>query len=68
MTQPAIIQGIHEDYLRAGSDIIETNTFNSTRIAQADYKLEHLCYELNIEAARLARAAADKICSSNPVA
>jgi 5-methyltetrahydrofolate--homocysteine methyltransferase len=60
LTQPAIIREIHARYLDAGADVIETNTFNSTSIAQADYHLQHLVYELNCEAARLARAVADE--------
>jgi 5-methyltetrahydrofolate--homocysteine methyltransferase len=59
LTQPDIIREIHSQYLAAGADIIETNTFNSTSIAQADYHLESIVYELNLEAARLARQAAD---------
>ena len=59
LSQPQIIREIHEQYLTAGADIIETNTFNSTSIAQSDYHMEELVYELNVEAARLARAAAD---------
>src|SRR5215203_1151580 len=59
ITQPGIISEIHEAAMDAGSDIIETNTFSSTSIAQADYQLEDLAYELNYEAACLARAAAD---------
>ena len=60
LTQPDAILGIHEAYLAAGSDIIETNTFNATSISQADYGLESLVYELNVEGAKLARRAADK--------
>ncbi|KYC29345.1 homocysteine-N5-methyltetrahydrofolate transmethylase, B12-dependent [Sterolibacterium denitrificans] len=60
LTRPALIQGIHEEYLAAGADIIETNSFNSTAISQADYGLEELVAELNRSAARLARAACDK--------
>jgi 5-methyltetrahydrofolate--homocysteine methyltransferase len=60
LTQPHIIREIHAQYLDAGADIIETNTFNSTSIAQADYHLQHLVYELNCEAAKLARAVADE--------
>ncbi len=60
LTQPEIIMNIHREYLNAGADIIETNTFNSTSIAQADYKLENLVYELNFAAAKLAREAADE--------
>ncbi len=66
LVRPDVIAGIHDAYLRAGSDIIETNTFNSTRIAQADYGLESLVYELNVEGARIARAAADEWTSRTP--
>ena len=59
LTQPELIQNIEKAYLDAGSDIIETNTFNSTAISQADYGMQELAYELNFEGARLARAAAD---------
>ncbi len=57
LTQPHVIREIHEQYLAAGADLIETNTFGATSVAQADYHLEHLAYEMNLEAARLARAA-----------
>lgn len=60
LTQPHIIQGIHEEYLDAGSDILETNTFSCTTIAMADYDMQALSYEMNVESAKLARAAADK--------
>jgi 5-methyltetrahydrofolate--homocysteine methyltransferase len=60
LTQPDVIGGIHRAYLEAGADIIETNTFSSTAIAQADYGLEALAYELNLEGARVARAAASE--------
>lgn len=60
LTQPEIIQEIHEQYLEAGADIIETNTFNAQVISMADYGMEALSYEINYEAAKLARAAADK--------
>jgi 5-methyltetrahydrofolate--homocysteine methyltransferase len=60
LTQPDIILGIHEVYLEAGADIIETNTFNAQRISMADYGMETLSYEINLEAAKLARRAADK--------
>src|SRR3954463_13140815 len=60
LTRPDVIAGIHRQYLAAGSDIIETNTFSSNAIAQADYSLEPLVYELNFEGAKLARAAADE--------
>jgi 5-methyltetrahydrofolate--homocysteine methyltransferase len=55
LTQPAIIQAVHAAYLDAGADLIETNTFNATRISQSDYQLQELSYELNREGARLAR-------------
>src|SRR5246127_2074267 len=58
LTQPRAIQGIHAQYLRAGADIVATNTFSSTTIAQADYEMGDLAYELNREGARLAKAAA----------
>ncbi|MEM5529833.1 methionine synthase [Gammaproteobacteria bacterium AS21] len=60
LTQPKLIQDIHEKYLAAGVDIIETNTFNATVIAMADYDMQSLSYEINKTAAQLARAAADK--------
>jgi 5-methyltetrahydrofolate--homocysteine methyltransferase len=59
LTQPDIIENIHHAYLEAGSDIIETNTFNGTAISQADYGLESFVYEINVQAAKLARKAAD---------
>ena len=61
LTQPDIIKGIHKAYLEAGADIIETNTFNGTRVSQADYQLEHLVPELNESAARLAREICDEV-------
>lgn len=60
LTQPAIIQEIHEKYLAAGADIIETNTFGATAVAQDDYHMAHLVYEMNVEAAKLAKAACAK--------
>ena len=57
ITQPQIITGIHKEYLEAGADIIETNTFSSTSIAQADYDMQSLAYELNVAAAKCARQA-----------
>ncbi len=59
ITRPDLIQSIHEQYLAAGSDIVETNTFSSTRIAQADYDLQDEAYAINVAAARVARKAAD---------
>jgi 5-methyltetrahydrofolate--homocysteine methyltransferase len=66
LTRPELISSIHHAYLEAGADIIETNTFGSTAIAQADFGLEPIVYELNVEAARLARAAADSWSSRTP--
>ena len=57
ITQPHIITGIHKEYLDAGADIIETNTFSSTTIAMADYGMESLAYELNVAAAKCAKEA-----------
>ena len=59
LTRPEIIRGIHDAYLAAGADLIETNTFNSTSVSLADYRLQHLVRELNREGAKLARAACD---------
>jgi len=61
LTRPDDIGAIHRDYLHAGADIVESNTFSSTAIAQADYGMEDLAYELNREGARLAREAADAV-------
>ncbi|BEH14569.1 methionine synthase [Marinobacter shengliensis] len=66
LTQPALLRNIHADYLDAGADIIETNTFNSTRLSQADYGMEDLARELNVEAARIAREIADEFTARNP--
>src|SRR5215210_212385 len=66
ITRPSTISDIHEAAMDAGSDIIETNTFTSTSIAQADYQLEDLAYELNYEAARVAREAADAYTEKTP--
>ena len=60
LTQPQVIGEIHEQYLAAGADLIETNTFGATTIAQDDYHMGHLAYEMNVAAARLARQACDK--------
>ncbi|HEX6465397.1 MAG TPA: methionine synthase, partial [Vicinamibacterales bacterium] len=65
-TRPDVISEIHEQYLAAGADIIETNTFSSTAVAQGDYQLESLAYELNVEGARLARAACDAWSAKTP--
>ena len=66
ITKPKVISEIHELYLKAGSDLIETNTFNANRISQADYALEEICYELNVESARIAREVADKYTRLDP--
>ena len=60
LTRPDVIRDIHEGYLAAGADMIETNTFGATTIAQADYDMQHLTREMNLASARLARAACDK--------
>src|SRR6185437_4824233 len=67
ITQPKIIQAIHQAYLEAGADIIETNTFSSTSIAQADYEMKSLAYELNVAAAQCARKAIDDYLKSQKV-
>src|SRR5688572_349716 len=66
LSQPDLIREIHRTYLAAGADIIETNTFNANAISQADYHLEKVVYELNLAAARLARAAADEFTAADP--
>jgi len=66
LTNPSVIREIHRAYLDAGADIIETNTFNSTQAAQADYHLESIVYELNVEAAKLARLVADEVTALTP--
>src|SRR5947208_13757719 len=66
LTRPDIINSIHRQYLEAGADIIETNTFNSNAISMADYKMESMVYDLNLAGARLARAAADEFMKADP--
>lgn len=66
LTRPDIIRSIHADYLAAGADIIETNTFNATRVSQADYRLEELVYELNVAGARIAREVCDEFTALDP--
>ncbi len=66
ITQPEIIIGIHKEYLEAGADILETNTFSSTSIAQADYDMQAFAYELNVASAKCARIAADEYTARNP--
>src|SRR3984885_3823567 len=65
ITQPQVIVDIHNQYLEAGADIIETNTFSSTVIAQADYDMQSLAYELNVASAKCARTAADEFTAKN---
>ncbi|MCG8696700.1 MAG: methionine synthase, partial [Bacteroidales bacterium] len=66
LTQPGIIREIHEKYLEAGSDLIETNTFNANRISQADYAMEELSYEMNVESAKIAKEATLKYTEKTP--
>ena len=66
LTQPKLIKGIHSQYLEAGADILETNTFNATTIAMADYDMESLSEEINFAAAKLAREAADEWTAKTP--
>lgn len=67
LTQPDIIKAIHREYLEAGADIVETNTFSSTAIAQADYDMQQLAYELNVAAARVAKEAITEYCTAHNV-
>ncbi len=67
LTNPEIINQIHQEYLEAGADIIETNTFNATSVALADYNMDFLAYEINLASARIAKAAAQKFSSLNQV-
>jgi 5-methyltetrahydrofolate--homocysteine methyltransferase len=66
ITQPQIIEAIHKEYLAAGADIIETNTFSSTVIAQADYDMQAIAYEMNVASAQCARRAADEYTAKDP--
>ncbi|HQR05078.1 MAG: methionine synthase [Proteobacteria bacterium] len=66
LTRPDVIGGIHRQYLEAGADIIETCTFNATRVSQAEYDLADLAYELNVEGARLVRVLCDEFTAANP--
>lgn len=66
LTAPHIVQDIHRKYLEAGADIIETNTFNAQRISMADYQVQDCCREINLAAAKLARALADEYTRMNP--
>ncbi len=66
LSNPEIIGDIHRSFLNSGADIIETNTFSSTQIAQSDFGLSHLAYELNLQSAKLARKVADEVSELNP--
>ncbi len=66
LTRPEVVESVHQAYLDAGADIIETNTFTANSISQADYGLEAATYEMNLEAARIARRAADKATHLDP--
>ncbi len=66
LTRPEVIEDIHRKYLKAGADIIETNTFNATSVSMADYHVEAYCREINLAAARLARRMADEFTALNP--
>ena len=66
ITQPHVVEAIHKAYLDAGADIIETNSFTATSIAQADYQMEHLAYEMNLEAAKIAKKAATEYTQIDP--
>ncbi|KAA8484734.1 methionine synthase (B12-dependent) [Arcticibacter tournemirensis] len=66
LTRPDVIREIHAEYLKAGADIIETNTFSTQRISMADYQMEHLSYELSYEGARIAKSAAAEFTAANP--
>jgi 5-methyltetrahydrofolate--homocysteine methyltransferase len=66
LTQPKVIREIHDAYLEAGADIIETNTFNANHISMADYHMENLAYEMNVESAKIAKAAAAEFTRRDP--
>jgi len=66
LTQPEIVAEVHRAYLTVGADIIETNTFNSTRVSQSDYDTQDFVHELNVEAARLAKKVANEFTQKNP--
>ncbi|MFC3415029.1 homocysteine S-methyltransferase family protein [Algoriphagus hitonicola] len=66
LSRPEIIKAIHAEYLEAGADIIETNTFSGTSIAQADYELSHLAYQINFQSAKIAREVADEFTAKDP--
>ena len=66
ITRPDIIEEIHQSYLEAGADLIETNTFNANSISQADYQMEHMVYDLNLHSAKIAKTISDRFTNSNP--
>ena len=66
LSQPDVIRSIHKEYLEAGADLVETNTFSAQKISQADYGMQDLAYELNFESARLAREACDAVTAETP--
>jgi 5-methyltetrahydrofolate--homocysteine methyltransferase len=66
LTQPQIIKEIHKQYLEAGADILETNTFNAQKVSLADYHMEEFAYEINLAAAKIARQAIDEYSQANP--
>ena len=66
ITRPDVLKEIHCQYLEAGADILETNTFSGTWIAQADYALEHAVYDINFQSAKIAKEAADEFTLKNP--
>ena len=66
LTRPQVVEEVHRRYLEAGSDIIETNTFNSQAISMADYGMESLAYELSFAGAQAARRAADQVMAAHP--
>ncbi len=66
LTRPDLVRSIHEEYLNAGADVVETNTFNAQRISLADYGMEDLAYEMNLASAQLARAACDAVTEQDP--
>ncbi|MDD5570397.1 MAG: methionine synthase [Bacteroidales bacterium] len=66
ITKPEVIENMHRQYFEAGADIVSTNSFNANRISQADYRLEGICYEINLASAKLARKVADEFIKKNP--
>src|SRR5690349_12759352 len=66
LTQPQIVEEIHKQYLEAGADIIETNTFNAQRVSLADYHMEEFAFEINFEASKIAKEVAEEFTAKNP--